>query len=261
MYFITFLIELALVLLINNRLQVSGMTKSIKSRKTVPAALHAELTEYAYLLRALRTRDTLDLASRLIRRPFEDEDADLYADDPGPEDVEHSTTPLPRRPSAGPSTTTSPQGKDPANNDNDISKKGGRKRKAKDLWTRWPLLAGDVHIPEWTLEDEVRSLAIQFFKLRGHSPSSGDPADEFEDEEARLPPLALKNLTLVSSAFLSHILALIAAHIPPADKSMQNRFKPLNWENVLAISATSELVSTEYVFLSFFFWSAYSISS
>ena len=38
-------------------------------RRWIPAALHAELTEYSSLLRALRTSDTLDLASHLIQPP------------------------------------------------------------------------------------------------------------------------------------------------------------------------------------------------
>ena len=38
-------------------------------RTKVPAALHSELSEYASLLRALRTSNTLDLASQLTSTP------------------------------------------------------------------------------------------------------------------------------------------------------------------------------------------------
>jgi hypothetical protein len=33
------------------------------------------------------------------------------------------------------------------------------KRKGRSTWTRWPLLKEDVYIPEWTLQDEVQTLA------------------------------------------------------------------------------------------------------
>jgi hypothetical protein len=33
------------------------------------------------------------------------------------------------------------------------------KRKGKSTWTRWPLLKEEVYIPEWTLQDEVQTLA------------------------------------------------------------------------------------------------------
>jgi hypothetical protein len=33
------------------------------------------------------------------------------------------------------------------------------KRKGRSTWTRWPLLKRDVYIPEWTLQDEVQTLA------------------------------------------------------------------------------------------------------
>lgn len=29
----------------------------------------------------------------------------------------------------------------------------------RDLWTRWPLLRDSVYVPEWTLQDEVKSIA------------------------------------------------------------------------------------------------------
>ena len=37
-------------------------------------------------------------------------------------------------------------------------------RVESSMWTRWPLLRGDVHVPEWTLQDEVEALVGRFFR-------------------------------------------------------------------------------------------------
>ena len=51
-------------------------------RRPVPAALHAELSEYSSLLRALRTSDTLDLTSHLLQASsYRSQQAQSFVDD------------------------------------------------------------------------------------------------------------------------------------------------------------------------------------
>ena len=177
-------------------------------RKAVPTALRSELEEYSFLLRALRTNDTLDLSSQLIRatgssQPLEDDD----------------TRNSPRAPAGGASGSNS------------------NSRKPKDIWTRWPLLIQDVPIPEWTLQDEVERLANKFLK-----PPSNPNGEPEEDVEEPIDSAAVKHLTLETTEYLSHLFAAIAAHVPMVEGSMQNRLKPLNWENILAIVGASGLI-------------------
>jgi hypothetical protein len=186
--------------------------KAKGKRKAVPTALRSELEEYSFLLRALRTNDTLDLSSQLTRAAgslqiFEDGDAW----DPSAE--------------ASGSTPGS--------------------RKPKDAWTRWPLLIQDVPTPEWTLQDEVERLANRFL----HPPSS--PNEGAEGVEEPIDPVAIKHLTLQTTEYLSHLFAAIAAHIPMVEGSMQNRLKPLNWESVLAIVGATGTVDPRYGFRTF----------
>ena len=253
-------------------------------RTRVPAALHSELTEYASLLRALRTSNTLDLASQLTSAPVT-ASASLYGD-------EHVQPVLDDEgESERPSTTTDSQDQvDELAEDDDASvRKLKRKAKQaskkklkapKDNWTRWPLLAGDVHVPEWNLEDEVKLLATQaleaqLYDLPSSSPNapqqvidhpseeavtemlspitspapiSADAASEKDDSsvvdaiDSLLSSPVLGALSASSGRLLSQILALLAACVPSGEKSMQNRRHPVNWESVLDIVTVNGLV-------------------
>ncbi|KAI0684963.1 hypothetical protein BC835DRAFT_578321 [Cytidiella melzeri] len=242
-------------------------------RTRVPSKLHSELSEYASLLRALRTSNTLDLASQLTAHastaasqrdsdgeddnvePIEDDDESerLVLDGVAPfcQSVEH--------PSLDVSTATQRKPKHAA-----IAKAGSKP--TRDTWTRWPLLAGDVYAPEWSLEDEVSSIAVQVIKAR-HSQaverttlaqlqpgqdfvqdSSSADAEQLSDLEDmadfQLTSHASNALTESTGRYLSQILALLAAYVPPGEKSMQNRVRPLDWESVLNIVATNGLVTS-----------------
>lgn len=174
-------------------------------RKAVPTALRSELEEYSSLLRALRTNDTLDLSSQLLRA--------ASSPQPSEGDNTHGTS------------FAEPSGS------------GSGTRPRKDTWTRWPLLIQDVPVPEWTLQDEVERLAN---KLLQSPRNSAEEAEE--DAEEPIDSVAIENLTLETTEYLSHLLAAIAAHVPMVGGSMQNRLKPLNWENVLAIVGATGLV-------------------
>jgi hypothetical protein len=181
-------------------------------RKAVPAALRSELEEYSFLLRALRTNDTLDLSSQLIRAARSSQTPESNS--------AHDPSPTPSAEASGSNSNS---------------------RRPRDVWTRWPLLIQDVPIPEWTLQDEVERLANKFLQ----PPSNSDEETE-EDAEEPIDSVAIEHLTLETTEYLSHLFAAIAAHVPMVKESMQNRVRPLNWENILAIVGASGLVDPRY---------------
>ncbi|KAH9927933.1 uncharacterized protein BXZ73DRAFT_78394 [Epithele typhae] len=235
------------------------------SKRHVPAVLHAELSEYSALLRALRTSDTLDLTSQLLRpppdqssQPPDADDAPLSDDDsahPGPPPTESTSQHVTDLPSPAPSRSQSRS----RSRSRPPSAKG--KSKERDLWTRWPLLAGDVHVPEWGLIDEVKHAVEQVLKS-SHSPttshtSSTAPAADIDenasptlddiplpdDDYPTLSQAGLQALTVDAAAVLTRILGLLSAHVPIAEKSLQNRIRPMNWETVIDVASTNGAVS------------------
>ncbi|CDO74824.1 hypothetical protein BN946_scf184353.g5 [Trametes cinnabarina] len=238
-------------------------------RPKVPTALHSELTEYSSLLRALRTSNTLDLTQHLTDAP----NSVVLSTSPL-DDQEDSLPGALEEPSEGPPPT------DTVSRDltsdvttSVVSQTGGEARELRvlvkgsqrDTWTRWPLLAGDVHVPEWGLQEEVRHVAHQVLVSTGQ-PSrleDGEPFDlRYEDpaqlaeddlvvpvngpqEHPALSSVSLRALTSDSAAFLTRILALVAAHVPYADKSMQHRIRPINWETVVDVACTHGAISAE----------------
>ena len=269
-------------------------------RPRVPAALHAELTEYSSLLRALRTSNTLDLTSHLIQPPpsfiskasfagdaseTDDDDDDGYFDDGGHNgdsvddgdndnggDVDDADAgeeeAVDEPPPTGPvfqdafSDAASPQSnlELPANN---------RTTKRRDTWTRWPLLAGDVHVPEWSLSDEVKNIAERILASSSFNQpvavpepnveetmpgadTSLDPLNPVgEQDDHSIPDVALQALTAESATFLARVLALVTAHVPAAEKSMQNRITPISWETVVEVACANGVVSPRYVLASY----------
>lgn len=224
---------------------------STGKRTKVPAALHSELSEYSSLLRALRTSNTLDLSSQLTAHATtQPADADLDADElVSPIDDEGES----ERPPTETRSEVHNDNEDETSDLNHFSRtRAARKKYAvkgkgpRDTWTRWPLLAGDVHVPEWSLEDEVKLLAIQALQSEHSSPPDTDSEQEDVDD-ALLSPIALRAVTESSGRFLSEMLALLAAHVPPSGGGMQNRVRPMSWESVLTISASAGLISPECV--------------
>jgi hypothetical protein len=206
-----------------------------RSRKAVPAALHTELSEYASLLRALRTSDTLDLSSQLAKAQPR---TSTSAHEVDTENAEDGIIPASRNTTPNDILSSKSKGS-PAT-------QGPSK---KTNWTRWPLLEGDVHTPEFGFEDEIATIASEALKLQHQADTESDNGPpEDDDEEAYLPQSFLDSLTLASSTHLSQILSMLAAHIPLAETSMQNRIKPMGWEDVLDIVAVSGLIHPKSVF-------------
>ena len=224
-----------------------------KKRKTVPAALHSEISEYASLLRVLRATDTLDITTQLTR-------LDSPSSLPHPIPVDGEET--------GQREASTLSHVDRTGISSPFIQVHGRPsalgasilpRMSRKTWTRWPLLAEDLHIPEWGFEDEVHSLAKKALsfdfstsnRLLADTASSSrgvDPNVFSEDEiEALLTPSSLRTLADVSSSHLEHILSALASYSPPVDKSTQYRRHPISWESVLNIVSAAGLVDGKYV--------------
>lgn len=241
-------------------------------RPKVPTALHSELTEYSSLLRALRTSHTLDLAQHLAEPPPLALRPPLDLDDVQLSDEEHEE-PVQEPPSESvPLDHTSAAASSPARSRSRVSESPERHRsgkaKQRDTWTRWPLLAGDVHVPEWGLHEEVRLVAKhvlssatgRFPTLLGldqsgkvapdntPGPANTHPSLSEDDiDHPALSSMALEALATDSAVFLSRILALLTTHVPNVDQSMQNRIRPINWETVVDVACVNGIISAEYV--------------
>ncbi|KAF8480052.1 hypothetical protein DFH94DRAFT_739970 [Russula ochroleuca] len=217
-------------------------------QKKVPAALHSEISEYASLLRVLRVTDTLDITTQLTR--LDSPSLPWRATSVNEEETgqrEASTISHVDRMGVS-SSSVEDQGR-PSALDASIPPQMSR-----NTWTRWPLLAEDLHIPEWGFEVEIYSLAKQalLFDLSTPNQLPGDTSSESrridsnvssEDQmEALLPPSSLRTLADASSSHLEHILSAVASYSPVVDKSTQHRCLPISWESVLKIVSATGLV-------------------
>ena len=244
-------------------------------KRRVPAALHFELTEYASLLRALRTRDAMDLTAYLTKpSPFalpprsepvslDNENLDDELLDDLPSRSPSAVNSRENSAIAGPSDLDHPINKAIAEEPGKASKKVAPKRK-RDHWTRWPLLLEDVPNPEWTLEDEVAVIASRVIKSRPAPtfPAFEGPLEhddpshtnyvintEFEEDDPDYPSY-VPYLTSITASLLSTIFSLLAKHTPARPASMQNRIEPLNWRSVIDILVNcgdSEYANPKYV--------------
>jgi hypothetical protein len=225
-----------------HRLQCEDMGK----RKIVPAALHSEISEYASLLRALRATDTLDIATQLTRLDSSPPHATSVNEE---ETGQRGASTLSHLDRMGVSSSSVEDQGRPSALGASIPP-----RMSRNTWTRWPLLAEDLHIPEWGFEDEVHLLAKQTllfdFSTSNQLPADAssesrgvDPTMLSEDQiEALLPPSSLRTLADASSSHLEHILSALASYSPPVDKSTQHRRLPISWESVLKIVSATGLV-------------------
>ncbi|KAH9854578.1 hypothetical protein C2E23DRAFT_725823 [Lenzites betulinus] len=235
-------------------------------RPKVPTALHSELTEYSSLLRALKTSSTLDLVQHLAEPPPTSLRASSDLDDVSlpDEDLQERSDDPPLTESVS-RDITSEVGSSIRSRVSSQTRERlpSGKAKQRDTWTRWPLLSGDVHVPEWSLQDEVmytaqealasleataaakREVPDEGLKSKEEIEPSSDLSDEEAGEALALSPVALRAMTADSAAFLARILALLAAHVPNAEKSMQNRLRPINWETVIDIACAHDVISVE----------------
>ncbi|KAI6110084.1 hypothetical protein F5141DRAFT_1118563 [Pisolithus sp. B1] len=169
----------------------------VKKRAAVAAPLHAELTEYTNLIRALRTSRTLDLTTHLLQDAAQQRQS-----------------------------------------------QGSNRAAERGTWTRWPL--PDFPIPEWRLDDEVRTLGELVLHQLGEmlkedpiAERQGDPSDPEADD---LHPPTTRLLVAHIGALLTHVLNALADLRPATVASMQNRLSPLNWQDVVNALAAQGVV-------------------
>jgi hypothetical protein len=123
-------------------------------------------------------------------------------------------------------------------------RQGKGKLKSRDTWTTWPLI--DCFIPEWLIEDEVKSLAETVaHQLKSkclseghgyHQSESQDDVEEKDDDELEpLSPSLLQALVWQATKVLVCILDSILEQRPAVADSMQNRMWAFNWEGVLRV--------------------------
>lgn len=201
-------------------------------RRRVSAALHAELTEYSSLLRALRSSSTLDVVPDCLEF--------LGTESEPIHDLPQSVSPCP-----SPYSDVSSY---PLSHTNSIGPRNKRQCKPiypnfnrrRDRWTRWPLLLKDVHIPEWSLEDEVGHIAERILNSRIRQAAFKVCSEDEEHLDTANSTLSfLPHLSNAASNYLSSIFALLAANIPNRAESLQNRIEPMGWRGVLSVLCSS----------------------
>lgn len=218
------------------------------SRKTTKE--RAEIAEYTALIRSLHTTSTQDALPHLlvptsVSAPF----------------FGSSKSPSPARQTV--IRNESREGDVPAGDRRfDLIEGAQAKRKGRSTWTRWPLLKGDVYTPEWTLQDEVQTLAsqatrewINTYATMGPD-TRHDPMDQVEAEDSltgdslestMLQPGVIGGLTLEAENLLARIFGALAAQWPLVDKSMQGRLRPMDGRAVLEIVGQAGIVNPERV--------------
>ncbi|KAL5520659.1 hypothetical protein ACEPAF_2660 [Sanghuangporus sanghuang] len=265
------------------------MSQSAGKRKRVPAALHSELTEYASLLRALRTQHALDLSVHLSQLPSRYGESELSPTESDPESEEGGTRRASQRPSeidqdenrgeedrrrsTDPESTAetledttcedSRQTSQEVQDTQSTRLKGKkRKRGPHDIWTRWPLLAGDVYPAEFGLEDEVQSIAswVSRQQRQTHSPTSiqenettqGSESDtgantDTDEEVEELDDVATRAVAASTAHHLRSLLSACAVLVPCVELSLRSRLAPLDWTSVLSAAAANGLASPETI--------------
>jgi len=164
-------------------------TSTEMSRKT--AKKRAEIAEYTSLIRFLHTTSTQDALPHLLvpssaSVPF-------FSDSTTPSpfrQLTHLASPdslLATSPFSGEDMQVKAVRSDLVGNDRIVVQSESReeeivsipgsqgKRKERSTWTRWPLLKGDVYIPEWTLQDEIQALASKAIREWINTNATTDP--------------------------------------------------------------------------------------
>jgi hypothetical protein len=157
------------------------------SRKKKPTKLRHELREYTSLIRTLHTTSTQDIIPHLTGSFLPPSSApstpskratsppeSLHNDASDSEDSKDEY-----RPSRSP---------DEYGEEEEEEEVKGRtepmKKMYKDVWTRWPLLRNNVYVPEWTLQDEVRSIAEKAARRWAAEHANGATPDESTSGDA-----------------------------------------------------------------------------
>lgn len=223
----------------------------------VPAALHSELTEYASILRAIRTNSTLDIVPQLTQtKPYAGSshvDSDQEGSFAGEGEVhlgDEEAVREPSKPALDNGVQKSLKGKGKVKSSKIIKRS---RRKDDDIWTSWPLLKEQCPRPEWDFDEEVVAIAEQCLRLQSSSSrnaltsdkdtatsnaldSDGDDLSDFT-----LSPAHLSGLASDAASKLASILSLLASHRVNANFAKHGRISPMCWVDVLEVAGMAGL--------------------
>ncbi|KZO99123.1 hypothetical protein CALVIDRAFT_403609 [Calocera viscosa TUFC12733] len=212
----------------------------------VPAALRTELAEYTNLLRSLHVENVQDLARHVLPAGRASKGKgkgrkDTKKEKGGKERgtmTEEEELDLPSEAEGSELDNFLPSDTD---DDRSSDARPRKHKQPKPGDVRWPLMAEDVYVPEWTLADEVAVIAGQVL-AQSSSPSAA--VEEGADPDP-LSPAYNDTLTSSASLLLCQLLVLLSSNRPKLAKSLQNRFRPLGWEEVLEVAAASGALEAE----------------
>lgn len=222
----------------------------------VHAALHAELSEYAFLLRAIKTNSKLDIVPQLsefnsVHRE-DDDKADSFESEEG---AAQNDGDLPPRKTFG------SKGKGKAKVPSETK---GRRRQRVNR-TLWPLLQEHCPVPEWSFDEEVKTITEQYLRSQGatrrvagsstpdttrapHSSTHTDVAQSDDDSvDSILSSGHLAGLTSDAASRLISVLSLLAFHRPNVNFTKHGRVDPMGWEDVLDAVGVSGVFDQRYV--------------
>ncbi|PVF95150.1 hypothetical protein CPB86DRAFT_764544 [Serendipita vermifera] len=215
------------------------------SKKKKPSQrLRHEVSEYTSLIRTLHTSSTRDIVPHLVGvfppplPPTRNQSSDEFKPiDSSSESSDHAAKKAQRSNKRKGVHSETIGDRDSST---EPSARGG-------IWDRWPLLQQSVHVPEWTLQDEVKAIAERTIKDWIHENHGSASATDASISESLLSQSTLYGLSLEASTFLSHIFGLLAAHRPAHDASLQNRLKATDWKTTLSILTASEIISHDNI--------------
>ncbi|KZV75653.1 hypothetical protein PENSPDRAFT_748311 [Peniophora sp. CONT] len=212
----------------------------MSKRQKVPANLHAELSDYAHALRALRTTNALDVTSQLIStRP---EGGSAFESDPELSDEQPRAASTEEPVASG----SSFQAKKRPRKERSPSKKSVN---AGDTWSRWPLPPEELRDAEWDFSEEIQAIARQ--SIAAHSRATREAyaaeASLSEDEEEDFDALDHSALVNMASDQLERVLSALVSFAPAAAERWANRFNGISWEAILHAISGAEIMDASIV--------------
>ncbi|KAF8523029.1 hypothetical protein JB92DRAFT_2885991 [Gautieria morchelliformis] len=235
------------------------------STKRVPATYHSELSEYASLLRAIRTTSTLDIVPQLSKVNPHVGTSDCVSDQGASEEDPQLTDPDTLRDASMSTEDGNMKAGSKRRAKNQISSARTKRRKRKgdeDHWTRWPLLEEHCPLPEWTFDEEIMAIVEHCLRVRSSSSQRSnvgenvatlrtkDPEGDDDLNDFTLSPAHLSGLTSEVASKLTSIFALLASHRPSATFTKHGRLAPMSWLDVLEVAGVAgifDLATVEVV--------------
>jgi hypothetical protein len=255
-------------------------TQSQPTRQTINPGKYTELNEYAALLRALKTHETLDISSQITKaavsvpQPLQ-EDERIYEDDEDHlsdleyvacgsqvelRDVPANDQESEGSPASSPIETATPHSSGPlphaTSHQIPKSKDTTVKSFSTTTWTRWPHMPAELRQPEWQIPDEVWKIVKQTVSdhprfnhpTRSPTEDTNKTDQEYQDEPhvrlEEIPELQSMTRAILYEAThnLVRMLSVIEAVMPDAYKNNGGRLKAMSWESVLDVVGVSGVV-------------------